>query len=302
MAVTVETVAWGGWPNCRRISNGDVELILTADVGPRLIRYAFPGGGNILLEMADQLGKSGEPDFQPRGGHRVWSAPERFPRTYYPDNEPVEIHAAGSMVEAVAPVERTTGLRKRMAVRMAARGSAVTVVHSIENTLAWPVEVSLWALTMMAPGGMGIAGFPPRGTHPEMLAPTHPLVMWAFTDLSDPRWKFTNKYMLLRQDESRPDPTKLGLFHERTWGAYLRGSDLFVKRCEAHAGRPYPDLGCSYETFANGFTLELETLSPLVKLDTGERVEHAERWSLHSGVVVDEWSDAGLDRAIAPLI
>ena len=38
---------------------------------------------------------------------------------------------------------------------------------------------------MMAQGGHGIHGFPPRGTHPEMLAPTNPLVMWAFTNLAD---------------------------------------------------------------------------------------------------------------------
>lgn len=300
--MTVERLAWGGWDNCRRVSNGDVELIVTADVGPRIIRYAHIGGPNAFLEIPEQLGRTGEPDFQPRGGHRLWCAPEQFPRTYYPDNEPVRIDEDGGILVATAPVEATTGLRKRIMVRMARTGSAVSVVHSLENALAWPIEVSAWALTMMAPGGVGVTGFPPRGSHPEMLAPTHPLVMWAFTDLTDPRWSFTNRHMVLRHDASRPSPTKLGHFNERTWGAYLNGGTLFAKRCEAHSGKPYPDMGCSYETFANATTLELETLSPLTRLEPGERLEHVERWSLHGGVEMPEWTEAEIARVVEPLI
>jgi hypothetical protein len=298
VAATIDKVEWGGWPECWRISNGEVELIVTADVGPRVIRYAFIGGANIFLELGEQFGKRGEPGFLPRGGHRLWSAPEEFPRTYYPDNESVEISATGSTLTATASVEHTTGLRKTLSLRPAAKGSAVTVIHTIENTLAWPIEVSAWALTMMAAGGAGISGFPPRGTHPECLAPTHPLVMWAFTDLSDPRWKFTNKYVVLRQDPSRANPTKIGHFNPKTWGAYVRERDLFVKRSDAPAGVAYPDLGCSFEMFANGFTLELETLSPLTRLEPGQKLEHVERWSLHRGVEVTEWTDAAIDENI----
>jgi hypothetical protein len=301
-AVVVETVEWGGWPNCRRMSNGHVELILTADVGPRIIRYGHVGGPNVFLEIPSQLGGGGEAEFRPRGGHRLWSAPEQFPRTYYPDNEPVEIAQEGGMLSATAPAERTTGLRKRLLVRMAGGGSAVNVVHSIENTLAWPIEVSAWALTMMAPGGVGVSGFPPRGTHPEMLAPSNPLVMWAFTDLTDPRWSFTRRHLVLRHDASIPSPTKLGHFNPRTWGAYLNACTLFIKRSDGHAGKPYPDLGCSYETFANGDTLELETLSPLTRLEPGARLEHVERWSLHGGIALRSWTEDEIARVVEPLV
>ncbi|MFN7921394.1 MAG: hypothetical protein U0Q16_14930 [Bryobacteraceae bacterium] len=301
MPAAIEKVGWGGWPSCYRLSNGEAELIVTGDVGPRVIRYGFVGGQNLFLELPDQFGKSGEPDFQPRGGHRIWSAPEEFPRTYAPDNHPVAIDVQGSTLTATAPVE-PSGLRKQILVRLASVGSSVHVLHRIENMLAWPIEVAAWALTMMAPGGVGITGFPPRGTHPEVLPPTHPLVMWAFSDLSDPRWLFTKKYMVLRHDASRPEPTKLGHFNERTWGAYLLNGELFVKRYDAERGKPYPDFGASYETFANGTTLELETLGPLTRLAPGERLEHVERWSLHRGVAVHEWSDAELDRTVAALV
>jgi hypothetical protein len=156
---------------------------------------------------------------------------------------------------------------------------------------------------MMAPGGAGIHGFPPRGTHPEMLAPSNPLVMWAFTNLSDPRWRLLQKYLVLLQDPGNAVPQKLGSFHGDTWGAYLLNGELFVKRVTA-PGTPemYPDFGCSFETFTNAEFLELETLGPLVKLRPGQTVTHTERWSLDRGVAVADWSDAELDRVILPLV
>src|ERR1700676_5232994 len=92
-AVKVEKTEYKGWPNCYRVSNGEVELIVTGDVGPRIIRYGFAGGQNLFKEFADQLGKSGEGKFQLRGGDRVWKGPEDPVATWAPDNVPVEITA-----------------------------------------------------------------------------------------------------------------------------------------------------------------------------------------------------------------
>ena len=64
---------------------------------------------------------------------------------------------------------------------------------------------------------MDIVGFPPRGQHPANLEVTNPLVMWAYTNLADPRWKFTKKYLTLKQDPNNPDPQKLGTFNPHTW-------------------------------------------------------------------------------------
>lgn|ERR1035437_729013 len=291
----IERVSYGGWPNCFRIFNDDVELIVTTDVGPRVIRYGFIGGQNLFKEFADQMGRSGEATWQPRGGHRIWMAPEIVPDTYAPDNVPVRARMLGDGVE-LAPVEPETGLEKSIVVELFSNG--VKVTHRIRNAASSARTLAPWALSMMAPGGVGIARFPPRGTHPEDLPPTNPLVMWAFTDLSDPRWTFTKKYLVLRQDPQSRAPQKLGLFNEKTVGAYLLGSDLFVKRYDAAPSKTYPDFGASYETFTNDGFLELETLGPLEGVATGGVVEHVERWSLHGAVDVAEWTDAELDRVL----
>lgn len=290
----IENVSYGGWPNCLRIFNEDVELIATTDVGPRVIRYGFIGGQNMFKEFDDQLGQCGEATWRPRGGHRVWLAPEVVPDTYAPDNSPVRVTRHGDGVELTQPVEAETGLEKSLDVRLLAGG--VEVRHRIKNVASKARTMAPWALSMMAPGGVGIARFPPRGTHPEDLPPTNPLVMWAFTDLGDPRWTFTRKYMALRQDAKNEAPQKLGLFNEHTVAAYLLGSNLFVKRYHADPAKTYPDFGASYETFTNASFLELETLGPLEHVAPGARVEHVEHWTLHRNVTIGAWTDAELDR------
>src|SRR5579872_7261468 len=108
-AVHVEKTGYKGWRNCYRITNGQVELIVTSDVGPRIIRYGFVGGQNLFKEFAEQLGKSGEKEFQLRGGDRVWKAPEDPVATWAPDNVAVQIEMTKSGLIATAPVEPLTG-------------------------------------------------------------------------------------------------------------------------------------------------------------------------------------------------
>src|SRR5450759_3795373 len=86
----IETVDFGGWPNCIRLSNGEIELIATTDVGPRIIRLGFVGGQNLFHNFPATLGRVADPEWHSYGGHRFWHAPEVFPRTYTPDNVPVD--------------------------------------------------------------------------------------------------------------------------------------------------------------------------------------------------------------------
>ena len=301
-AVKIEKTPAFGWPNCYRITNGEVELIVTSDVGPRVMRYGFVGGQNLFKEFTEQLGKSGEKEWEPRGGHRLWVGPEIKPITYALDNGKVQIEISGGVLTATQPVEPETGLQKQIIIKLAATGSNVELIHRIKNTTLFPLEFAPWALTMMAQGGRGITGFPPRGHHPIDLAPTNPLVMWPYTDFSDPRWKFTKKYLTLQQDPHNKEAQKVAHFNQHTWGAYLLGSDLYIKRYEADPSKTYPDFGSSFETFTKNDFLELETVGPMTRIEPGSSVEHIERWSLHRGIKITDWSDAELDRVILPLL
>jgi len=300
--VRVEKTEYKGWKNCYRITNGEIEAIVTGDVGPRVIRFAFVGGQNLFKEFADQLGKSGEEKFQLRGGHRVWKAPEDPVASWAPDNVAVEIQITPTDVIAREPVEPLTKLEKEMEVRMAESGARMTVINRISNRGLFPLRFSAWALTMMAPGGVAVSGFPPRGKHPINLEATNPLVMWAYTNLADPRWKFTKKYLMLRQDPHNADAQKLGMFNPDTWAAYLLNGEAFVKRTKADPAKTYSDFGCSFETFTNNEFLEIETLGPMTEVQPGQTVEHIEHWALFRDVKANSLTEEDLDRVLVPLL
>ncbi len=302
-AVIVEKTSYKNFHDCYRVSNGQIELIYVADVGPRVIRFGFVGGQNMLKEMSDAEEErfTGGQDWNLYGGHRIWVGPEEPSYTYSADNEPVAVETGSDWVRGAAPAD-SVGIRKAIEVRMSDDGE-VTLTHRLTNESAWPLEFAAWALTMMAPGGSGISTFPPRGTHPEHLLPSNPLVMWRFTNLSDPRWKLFEKYVVLQNIPAMADPEKIGLYNADTRGAYLLGSDLFVKRYRATAeSDSYPDMGASYETFTNDLFLEIETLGPVEQVAPGETIEHVETWRLHKGVALSDWTEAELDRVLAPLL
>jgi len=301
-AVKVDKTEYKGWKNCYRVSNGEVELIVTGDVGPRIIRFGFVGGQNLFKEFADQIGKSGEEKFQLRGGDRVWKAPEDPIASWAPDNVPVEITVTSTGLIAREPVEPLTNLQKELEISMAPAGTHVNVEHRIANRSLFPLEIAPWALTMMAPGGFVVSRFPPRGHHPVDLEATNPLVMWAYTNFGDRRWTFMRKYLALRQDPQNADAQKIGMFNSETWAAYVLNGEAFIKRARADSSKTYPDFGCSFETFTNDEFLEVETLGPLTKVHPGQTISQTEHWALFRDVQLKGITEEELDRAILPLV
>ncbi|MCS7264138.1 MAG: hypothetical protein NZ805_04830 [Armatimonadetes bacterium] len=300
--MAVERVSYGGWENCYRVSNGLVEAIATSDVGPRIIRFGFIGGENEFYEFPEQLGKTGGDEWRIYGGHRLWHAPEVKPRTYYPDNEPVEVKILNDFsIELIQPTEKWTGIQKRIVVNMHGSESQVTVTHILTNHNLWAIELAPWALSAMAKGGVAILPQPPFIPHEEKLLPARPLVQWHYTDMTDPRWIFGKRFIMLRQDPKITKPQKLGIANFEGWVAYSKGERLFLKRYKHIEGATYPDFGCSTEVFTNAEMLELETLGPLTILQPGESVEYVEKWFLFKGVILGE-TEEEIDEVLKPIL
>ena len=295
--MNIEKTEYRDWPNCYRLSNGLTDLIATTDIGPRIIRFGFVGEENEFKEYEDTAGQVGSDEWRIYGGHRLWHAPEAKPRTYYPDNSPVALEEHGDFVRLIQQTEATTGIQKEIDVRMAPADARVDVIHRLRNTNLWAVELAPWALSVMAPAGTAIIPLPPRRSHEESLLPTSPIALWAYTDMTDPRWHWGRKYVLLRQDPNLSTPQKAGATVTDGWAAYARAGHLFVKRFSYVESARYPDLGCSVEAFTNADMLELETLGPLVDLQPGTAVEHVEHWHLFRDVPAPQ-NDADVDRDI----
>lgn len=299
--VKMEKKEYGGWPNCVWLSNGQVEVVITTDVGPRIIRYGFVGGQNLLNEYKDLMGKTGGDEWRIYGGHRLWHAPEAKPRTYWPDNSPVKHEWNGSTLRITQDTEHSTGIQKQMEITLAADSSKVTILHRLTNRNEWDVKLAPWALTVMAKEGRAIYPQEKFIAHTDYLLPARPLTLWHYTDMKDPRWTFGTKYIQLRQDPKAKTPQKVGFKNAPGWGAYVLKGDVFVKRFTYTDGGEYVDYGCNTETFTNEDMLEIESLGPLTNLSaSGGSVEHTEDWYLFKATV-GEMEDE-IDTQLLPLV
>jgi hypothetical protein len=277
-----------GLPNCYVLSNGAVEVTLATDVGPRVLGYNFVGGENVLGEHPEITVTTEWGEFKPWGGHRFWTAPEAMPRSYAPDNDPVEFDYGALSARLIREVERHTNVRKELTVTLDAEGSGVTLTHRVTNRGAWRVELGAWGLTIMRGGGTAVIPQEPFGPHPQNLLPARALVLWPYTDMSDARLSFGRRFVRLRSDASSDEPQKIGLMNKRGWAGYVLDGTLFVKNFPYEEGAVYPDYGCNNEFFTAGLFIEVESLSPLKLLEPGDSIEHVERWRLFEGVGDDE--------------
>lgn len=278
--ITTEVVPYKGWKRNLRVTNGDVELIVTLDVGPRVIRCGFVGQPNFFGEIATQLGKSRERTWMIRGGHRLWVAPEHKPRTYELDNEPVEsVRTTRAGLRVTQKPGRMTGLRKTMEITLPKAGGRVSVLHTLTNAGRKPVSCSAWGLSVMPVKGTAIVPLPKLIRHDESCRPNQNWSLWGYTDLTDARVRVEKGALFVNQ-KPRATPFKIGLAEREGWAAYLREDRLFLKLFKHDEAARYPDGNVNLEVYTDATILELETLGPVRTISPGQSVTHREEWLL----------------------
>ncbi len=298
--VIIEKILYHGWPNCQKLSNDMIELIVTADVGPRVIHLGLKGGENELYENPADVGVMGGNTWHNYGGHRLWHAPEDTLRTYAPDNDPVQVKLVKNGARFTSKVE-PNGVQKVIEITLSETAPKVKVKHTLINHNLWPIPLAVWALTVMKAGGKVIVPHSPKKTHDEQLTPTHSLAIWGYTKMDDPRWTWGDKYFFLRQDSNSTLCQKIGSTNTLGWAACYRNGNVFIKKFGYDPKSTYPDFNCNFETYTDHQILEIETLGPNVLLQPGEKAEHVEEWSLFKGIKEIN-NDKDVDQYILPLL
>ncbi|MBI5032702.1 MAG: hypothetical protein HZB51_19435 [Chloroflexi bacterium] len=279
----LKNIAYGGWENCLRLSDDDLELVITLDVGPRIIRLGTPGGQNLFKEFDDQMGKTSGTEWMSFGGHRLWHAPEVFPRTYAPDFQSVDHTWKDNVLKMVQKTEPETGIQKE--IEICIQNKTVHLVHRLINRNSWAVELAPWCLSVMAAGGRVLVPQEDFIPHPDVLTPARPLVLWHFTRMNDPRFTWGDRLIQMREDSQIDSKQKFGVRNTKGWAAYQLGQELFLKLVPpSMPGAIYPDMGCNLEFFTMPGFLEVESLGPLVKLEPNAATEHVEQWRLLSRI------------------
>jgi hypothetical protein len=262
----MEIVYFEGWPNCIRLSNREIELIITTDVGPRIIRCGYINGQNLLYVSGSEKGKTGGAEWHIYGGHRLWHAPEVMPRTYFPDNNPVNFVFDGNTLKLTQIIESTTGIIKEMDITLDQERNHVNIIHRLINKNLWTIETSPWAITAHAAGSRAILPQEPYIDPAENLLPARPIVLWNYTHMNDKRWIWGNKYIQLKHDAAIASEQKIGILNKQGWTACLLNNTMTIKRFEFNPDAVYPDYGSNNEIYVNEHLLEIETLGPVTKI------------------------------------
>lgn len=299
--MSLQIIPYAGWQSCLRLSNAQIDLVATSEVGPRVIRFGFAGEANEFAEYPEEGGLLGDDRWHVYGGHRLWHSPEVRPRTTYPDNQPVEWYLEDQALVLRAPVETTTGILKELRLRLDPAGNHVHVTHCLTNCGPWPVPLAAWAISVMAPGGRAIVPHEPYASHAERVLPVRSLALWGYSDMSDARFTWGRRFIQLRQDPQAQTPQKFGVLCTQGWAAYANAERVFLKRFPYVPGAAYPDMGCNAEFFTDQRMLEVESLGPMTSLDPGESLTHEEDWYLFRGVAVGVTEDA-IGAALQPLL
>jgi hypothetical protein len=266
------------------IANRFLRLDYLAQAGPRLVRLVMAGSeANLLGELPQAGWETPFGAYHLYGGHRLWHAPEDFPRSSIPDNGGLQAEVLPGGVRLLGELESPTGLRKRMDIALLEDRPAVQIVHTIRNEGQWPVELALWAITILPGGGIAVveqrrqaSGESLQGDH----SPDRQIALWPDTSWEDPRFHFLDEALVV---ESTPgmSPCKLGTYTQAGWLAYQCQGMVFVKRCSPLETARYPDRGCNAEIFCGPDYIELETLSPLLTLQPGQSASHTETWEVY---------------------
>ncbi len=280
----LEFVTYKNLPNCIRLANDSVELIVTTNIGPRILVYRYLDGANFMKNFDDQLADIQPDKWQNYGGHRLWHAPESWPRTYHPDNDPVRHEWDGKVLTLKSETESTTGLQKEMSIELVPQGTEIKLRHRIYNRNLWAVEFAPWCLSVMAPGGRAVIPqepYVPHGSGPgESFDIARPLILWQYTKMNDPRFTWGEKFIQMRQDDRYDSKQKIGGTIKPGWAAYAFKDELFVKHFDYSPTACYPDGGCNAEFFTMPGFLEIESVGPFAPVKPDDFAELNETWQL----------------------
>ncbi len=290
------------------ISNGIIEAYVTVDVGPRIIRFGFIGGDNIMCDDRKGAGSRTDDEFEAffgkgkawenMGGHRIWTSPESYPECYYPDTEKVKVTKTETGAIFTPKAEVGTLIQKELEIKMDSDDANMQVTMRITNLDEREKQFAIWGLSVCAKDGTLII---PMNDNDTGLLSNRKIVVWPYTDLSDKRIHYTNKYICLDQSVDAEKPIKLGFDLNKGAAYYCLGDNIFCKKIETNMPKGvYADGGCNFETYTNDVFIEVESLSEIKVVKPEKTVSHNEFWSLcKKPCEVDFDDEASIDNLLS---
>jgi hypothetical protein len=293
--VSISREDYRGWADTYRLANGAIEARVVTAIGPRIVDLRTSDGENLFYVRDSEAGGRNEPEWIFRGGWRLWIAPERRETTYARDNAPCQAEVRdGSTLRISGPPQPEAGIQKVIDLTLDPRRPLLHIVSRIRNLTSRPLEYAAWSLSVMRPGGRA---FVPLDVGPlEAFDAIRKLLLWSYTEIGDPRYRFGDR--LVQIDQSvvrsvpagtkgrRDDESKIGVDSRQGWAAYLLGGTLYLKRFPYDPAGHYPDGGATIEIYSSAEFLEVENLSPLTTIPADGELVYPEDWWLFPNITV----------------
>lgn len=258
---------------CLFLDNGVIEVGIPLDFGLRVCHFSFLGEQNVFFEQPNDMTELATPDgWRVRGGHRMWLAPESAD-VYAPDNDPISVERIPNGVRITQNEDTVLHAIKQFTLIL--DGESVRITHRLTNT-GETRTCSLWAISVMASGGVERI---PLALREGGYDPLHRFAIWDHTSLGDVRADYRKDEIILTHMpiDAR---YKLAVGHPAADVTYTLPYAIFVKHYDLKTNMTYPDGDASFETFLCRHMTEVESLSPLYILETGESATHDEVWTL----------------------
>ena len=287
--------SYAGWPNTYRLDNGIIEARVVTDIGPRIVELKPAGKENLLYLREAESGRQGEAEWMFRGGWRLWVAPEKKETTYGLDNSPCKVEElSATTIRVTGPAQPEAGIQKQIHVTLNPGERRLRVMSRIHNISDHALTYSAWSLPVMRPGGRAFVPLDVGSL--TAFDAIRKLILWSYTEMTDPRYRFTDRLIEIDHSKVQPAPagqggrrddeSKIGVDSAQGWTAYLLDGTLMLKRFPHHADAPYPDGGSTIEIYSSHEFLELEHLGPLTTIQPGGTISCPEDWWLFTDATI----------------
>ena len=307
MVTVKEISSFKDYGRCVSISNGVIEAYVTVDLGPRIIKFGFVDGQNLMQSNRKEFGNKTDEKFtqffgegkawENFGGHRIWLSPEAYPDTYYPDCDTVKYTTTETGAVFMPKPETENGVAKTLEIKMDPDDTNMQVIMKVKNISNENKKFAIWGLTVSEKNGTVII---PMNTNNTGLLHNRSVSVWPYTDMSDERIYWGKRYVTVKHNPDAQNPLKLGFDLNDGTVYYVLGDDVFCKKYDTrHPDAEYPDAGCSFETYSCAVFTEVESLGELKTVKPDEVSTHIESWSLcKKNIDIDFRNDDSIDNLL----
>ena len=285
----VEHVAYDGWADALRISNDLCELVVVPATS-RIMRFALRGEENLLWSdprMAGKVFPTDDGQWHNLGGDKVWPTQQSLFGTYMKGRAwppPYEFDSAPALADEIAggvrltgPLSGDFGARLVREIVLDGRRSAVLIRQRFVKSAGDPAEMTVWNVTQTRRPAYALLplGRPrPDGLRHRELGKFAP-----------GRSETVGDFLVVRNDDVAHQKAGIPASDDgrNGWVACVYDRAMILESHALEAG-PYPDEGCHGEVYLapreGDYYVELELLSPLVRLSAGGELRHDIVWQI----------------------